>query len=63
MEQRVRTAARESDELRKKVAEYENRLSTLAQESEKTRTTLQMNSQYELDSAKRRLQEQERRIS
>lgn len=63
LEQRARNAAREGDDLRKRLAEYENKVALLAQENERIRSNLQLNSQLELDTARRKLQDQDRKIA
>lgn len=46
LEQRIRGFSKESDELRRKLAESENKLGLLAQESERIKNNQQMSSQF-----------------
>ena len=62
IELKLRNGAKESDELRRKLSEYENKIALLAQENERIKSNYQLNSQYEIDNYKRKIAEQEKRL-
>jgi hypothetical protein len=42
----LRNGTKDADELRKKLAEYENKIALLAQENERIKSSYQLNSQF-----------------
>jgi chromosome segregation ATPase len=60
LEQKFRNSSREADDLRRKLVDYEHSMEEL---SERARGSLQLSVQYEIDGYKRKIAEQEKRIS